>query len=103
MAQRPFSNPRAIPGPLYMPQYRPVESVRGAELDADAEKLYREGVEAKEHDNSYTLSTVFFGAVLFFGSVSLRLEWWPLRLGGVRARERQLLVGLVWVVSLPDA
>jgi hypothetical protein len=41
-----------------------VESVRAAELDADAEKLYHEAVEAKEHDDSYTPSTVFFAAVL---------------------------------------
>ena len=62
-----------------------MESVRAAELDADAEKLYREGVEAKEHDDSYTLSTVFFAAVLFFGSVSRRLEWWPRGLGCSRS------------------
>ena len=103
IAQRPFSNPHAIPGPLYMPQYRPAEATRAAELDGQAEELYREGIDAKEHDDAFILSTVFFAAVLFFGSVSLRLEWWPLRvavfaLGGVI-----LFVGLAWVLAQPTA
>jgi hypothetical protein len=102
IAQRPFSNPRAVPGPLHMPQYRLVQSARAAKLDIDAEKLYREGVKAKEHDDS-PLSTVFFAAVLFFGSVSLRLEWWPLRVGVFALGSVMLLVGLVFVVSLPSA
>ena len=101
MAQRPFSNPRAIPGPLYMPQYKPVEAVRAAKLDEEAEKLYREGVEAKEHDDAFTLSTVFFAAVLFFGSVSLRVAWWPLRIGVFSLGSLMLIVGLVYVLSQP--
>lgn len=103
LAQRPFSNPRAVPGPLYVPQYRPAEGARAAELEAEAEKLYREGVEAKEHDDAFTLATVFFAAVLFFGSVSLRLDWWPLRLGVFGLGSVMLLVGLVWMLSLPAA
>jgi hypothetical protein len=103
IAQRPFSNPRAIPGPLYVPQYKPAEGVRAAELDAEAEELYREGVEAKEHDDAYTLTTVFFAAVLFFGTVSLRLDWWPLRVGVFGLGGVMLLGGLVWVLSLPAA
>jgi hypothetical protein len=101
IAQRPFSNPRAIAGPLYMPQYKPSEGVRAAALDAEAEKLYREGIEAKDHDDAFTLSTVFFAAVLFFGSVSLRLGWWPLRVVVFALGSVMLIVGLAWVLSLP--
>jgi len=101
MAQRPFTNPRAVPGPLYMPQYKPAEAVRAAELDAEAETLYRDGVEAKEHDDAFTLSTVFFAAVLFFGSVSLRLAWWPLRVGVFMLGSVMLIIGLAWVLSQP--
>lgn len=101
IAQRPFSNPRAVPGPLYMPQYKPVEGVRAAKLDVEAEKLYREGIEAKDHDDAFTLSTVFFAAVLFFGSVSLRLAWWPLRVGVFALGTVMLIVGLAYVLSQP--
>ncbi len=101
LAQRPFTNPRAVPGPLYMPQYKPAKAVRARELDAEAERLYRDGVEAKEHDDAFTLSTVFFAAVLFFGSVSLRLAWWPLRLGVFALGSVMLVIGLVFVLSQP--
>jgi hypothetical protein len=103
IAQRPFSNPRAIPGPLYMPEYRVESAIEAAQLDGEAEDLYREGVKAKEHDDAYTLTTVFFAAVLFFASVSLRLEWWPLRLAVFGLGSAMLLVGLVFVVTLPTA
>jgi hypothetical protein len=103
IAQRPFTNPRAIPGPLYMPQYRPAALDRAAALDEEAEELYREGAEAKEHDDGYILSTVFFAAVLFFASMSLRLEWWKLRVAVFGLATAMLLLGVVWVLSLPIA
>jgi hypothetical protein len=102
-AQRPFSNRRAIPGPLYMPEYRLAASARAAELDAEAEQLYREGVEAKKHDDAYILSTVFFAAVLFFASVSMRLEWWRLRVAVFGLGTVMLVVGVVWVANQPIA
>ena len=101
LAQRPFSNRRAVPGPLYVPEYRLAASERAAKLEAEAEELYREGVEAKHHDDAYTLSTVFFAAVLFFASVSLRIEWWPLRLAVFGLGSAMLVGGLVWVLFLP--
>src|SRR4029079_14160716 len=73
IAQRPFTNPRAIPGPLYMPQYQPAEMAKALALDAQADRLYLEGTQAKADDDRYTLSTVFFAAVLFFAGISLRL------------------------------
>ena len=103
LAQRPFSNPRAIPGPLYVPEYRPAALARAEELDAEAEELYREGVQAKKHDDEFTLTTVFFAAVLFFGSVSLRLDWWPLRVAVFALGSVMLLGGLAWMLSLPAA
>jgi hypothetical protein len=80
-----------------VPEYRIAASERAAGLDAEAEEPYREGVKAKEHDDAYTLSTVFFA------SVSLRLEWWPLRLAVFGLGTLMPAVGLVRVVSQPIA
>src|SRR3954466_1042273 len=33
IAQHPFTNPRAVPGPLYMPQYRSADLARSVRLD----------------------------------------------------------------------
>jgi hypothetical protein len=103
VAQRPFSNPRAIPGPLYMPQYRSADLVRSARLDADADELYKEGTQAKNYDDRYILATVFFAAVLFFAGISLRLDWRPLRIAVLGMALALLVGGVGFVLTLPVA
>jgi hypothetical protein len=103
IAQRPFTNPRAIPGPLYMPQYRPAEVALSARLDAAADELYTEGTQAKTNDDRYILATVFFAAVLFFAGISLRLDWRPLRIIVLGLALALLLGGAGFVASLPLA
>jgi hypothetical protein len=103
IAQRPFTNPRAAPSPLYTPQYRPAELARAAALDTQADRLYTEGTDAKNHDDRFVLSTVFFAAVLFFSGISLRLDWPPLRIGVLGLATVMLLGGLAYVLTLPAA
>jgi hypothetical protein len=103
IAQRPFTNPHAIPGPLYMPQYRLAELDQAQALEAQADELYRAGTEAKTNDDHYILSTVFFAAVLFFAGISLRLEWRPLRVAILSMAAVLLLGGLGFVLTLPVA
>jgi hypothetical protein len=103
LAQQPFTNPRAIPGPQYMPQYRLAETERAASLDAQGDKLYLEGTNAKSNDDKYILSTVFFAAVLFFAGISLRLLWRPLRLAVLGMAAAMLVLGVGFVASLPVA
>ena len=101
LAQRPFTNPRAVPGPLYMPQYRLAASTRAARLDAQADGLYLQGTQARSNDDKYILSTVFFAGVLFFAGISLRLQWQPLRLVVLVLAGTMLVVGVGFVLSLP--
>ena len=100
-AQRPFTSRSAVPGPLYMPEYRLAETARAAELDAQADELYREGTAAKTNDDHYILSTLFFAAVLFFAGISLRLDWRPLRLVVLGMASMLLLVGVGYLATLP--
>lgn len=103
LAQRPFTNPRAIPGPLYVPQYRSADLVRSAALDAAADHLYQKGTDAKTNDDRFILATVFFAAVLFFAGISLRLDWWPLRVAILSMALVLLVGGTVFVFTLPVA
>ena len=103
LAQRPFTNPKPIAGPLYMPQYKPVELARATAFDAEADRLYKEGTDAKSNDDHYILSTVFFATVLFFAGISLRLAWRPLRIAVLALGSAMLLGGLVFVLTLPVA
>src|SRR3954468_22220798 len=101
LAQRPFTNPRAIAGPTYMPQYRSADLARSVRLDAAADELYAEGTDAKTNDDRYILSTVFFAAVLFFAGISLRLDWLPLRVVVLTLGTGMLIAGGVFVATLP--
>jgi hypothetical protein len=103
IGQRPFTNPRAIPGPLYMPQYRLADLARSAKLDAAADALYTDGTDAKSNDDRYILSTVFFAAVLFFAGISLRLDWRPLKIAVLGMALTLLVGGTAFVFTLPLA
>jgi hypothetical protein len=101
MAQRPFTKPQAIPGPLYMPQYRSADLARSASLDHSADELYTDATAAKGYDDRYILSTVFFAAVLFFAGISLRLDWRPLRIAVLGMAFALLVGGGGFVLTLP--
>jgi len=101
LAERPFTNPRARPSPLFMPQYKLVEEQRARTLDVAADRHYEDGTAAKENDDKYILSTVFFAAVLFFSGISLRLDWRPLRIAVLAFGGAMWLGGVIFVVLLP--
>jgi hypothetical protein len=103
MAQKPFTNPRAVPGPLYMPEYRLADQERSAELDAAAHEHYEEGVHAKHTADRYILATVFMAAVLFFAGISLRLDWRLLRVAVLAMGGALLVGGGAFVLTLPLA
>jgi hypothetical protein len=101
LGQERSANGAPIPGPLYAAEYRSAELERAAEIDEEAQAAFREGTDAKRHDDRYVLSTVFFAAVLFFAGISLRLLWLPLRVFVLGLASALLLGGLVFVLTLP--
>jgi hypothetical protein len=103
IAQQPFTNPDAVPGPLYMPQYKLAALARSQILSEEADDLYQQGTEAKENDDDYILSTVFFAAVLFFAGISLRVDWRRLRIAVLVFASAMLVGGLAFVLTLPVA
>jgi hypothetical protein len=103
IAQDPFTGRRAVPGPLYLPEYRLADTARSEQLDSAADDIFEEGTDAKRTNDRYVLSTVFFAAVLFFAGISLRLDWRPLRVGVVGMAFALLTGGVVFVLTLPVA
>jgi len=102
LARRPFTT-QGVPGPLYLPQYHVAEQARAEAADRAADRLFQEGTEAKNNDDHFVLSTVFFAAVLFFAGISLRLDWLRLRVFVLALATTMLLGGVVFVLSLPVA
>jgi hypothetical protein len=103
IAQRPFRDSGAIPGPLYMPEYRSAEQARSVELHAAADEHHEHGTRAKVYADRYILATVFMAAVLFFAGISLRLDWRPLRFAVIAMAAGLLVGGGAYVLTLPLA
>jgi hypothetical protein len=103
LAEHPFTNRHARPSPLYEPNYRIAEAGRAPVLDAQADRRYEEGTSAKDNDDKYILSTVFFAAVLFFSGISLRLDWRPLRVAVLIFATTMLSGGLIFILTLDSA
>jgi hypothetical protein len=65
MKTDPFNNPRALPGPMFMPEYHVSSSEQGAKESLKAESLFNSAAAAREHGDDYIRVTVFLAAVLF--------------------------------------
>jgi hypothetical protein len=65
MATDPLHNPRAAPGPTYMPQYKLADQAKADALDREAEEAAAAGNHAGLVSDDYIRITVFLAAVLF--------------------------------------
>jgi hypothetical protein len=87
----PAHNPKAPPGPSYMPQYRNPSAAKGQQLDALATATFQKGSDARDNGDKYVRSTILLATILFIVAMSQRF-----RARGVR---RALLgVGFVLLV-----
>ena len=66
-----------------------------------AHELFVEGREATEHADAYVFSTVFFAVVLVFAGISLRFEWFPMRVLVLGGAAVLLVYAVGRLVSLP--
>jgi hypothetical protein len=84
----PLSNPDAPPSPLAMPDYQLADDKEAEELTARAEAKFNEGEDANRYSDTYTATTLFFAAALFFAAISERFSY---------RRARAALLGLATV------
>lgn len=97
----PLKNPDAPRTPFDMEEYKNSHEEKALELTRSAEDKFKAGKEANANGDDYILSTVFFAAVLFFAGITTKFKSDWLRSGGVVIASIALIVGLVWLVSLP--
>src|SRR5262245_2707505 len=90
-----------IPTPLKMPEYVIASEKKADALNELGDVRFEQGKEATENADKYIFATVFFAVVLFFSGISLRFEWYKLRLIMLGVGAVFLLWGIVQVLSLP--
>ena len=70
LATDPAHNPKAPPGPAYMPQYVIPEQAVAASLDRRADEAFAGGERSGSTSDKYVRDTVFLATVLFLVGIS---------------------------------
>jgi hypothetical protein len=101
MALDPFTNPKAPPGPLYMPQYKLIQDKEAEQLNAQAAAAFASGQHANERSDNYVLNTVFLATVLFLTAIAGNFEWNAVRGAMLAVALGMLLFGLYHLFTYP--
>jgi hypothetical protein len=72
VAADPQANPDVPRTPFAMPEYDIPEEAKAAGADARADAKFADALASNQRSDNYTILTVLFAAVLFFGSLSGR-------------------------------
>jgi hypothetical protein len=97
----PFLNPKAPPGPSFMPQYHNALLERSDALDAQAAVTFQKGTDARETADSYVRITLILASVLFLLALAQRFKVRNVRRALVGLAAILLLVSLFALSSLP--
>ena len=101
LATDPFSNPGALPGPSFMPEYVNAEIQRGSELNELATHVFDEGTAARGRADDYIRTTVVLATVLFLLALSQRFRVFRIRVGVLVLAGGLMLYGLFTLITFP--
>jgi hypothetical protein len=75
--------------------------VRAERLEEVGDVRFEAGREATENADDYVFTTVFYAVVLFFAGISLRFQWFPMRVTILALGGGLLLYATILLVALP--
>ena len=102
LAGDPLNNPDAMASPLLAKSYVLANAVKADKLEALGDRRFEEGKDATENADNYVFVTVFFAVVLFFAGISLRFQWFPMRVFILGLGAVMLLYGGIRILGLPS-
>ena len=101
MATDPVHNPRAPPGPTYMPEYKLADQAEADALDREAEAASAAGDHAAVVGDEYIRITVFLAAVLFLVGIGSTFKLPNVRYALITVGAVLLIVATVLIVRQP--
>jgi hypothetical protein len=101
IAEQPFTNAKAPPGPTYMPEYKQPELVQATALDATASEDYTLGVEAGSNADNYIRDTIYLATILFLIGISGHFRYLRIRLGLVVLSGAMMIIAIVEIATSP--
>ena len=96
-----LEHPEVIASPLREQEYVLKRAVRAQRLERVGDARFEDGREATENADDYVFVTVFFAIVLFFAGISLRFQWFPMRVTILALGGGLLVYATIYVFSLP--
>jgi hypothetical protein len=102
LATDPAHNPKAPPGPAYMPQYVIPEAAAATAADKRADESFTEGSDAGETADKYIRDTVFLATVLFLVGISGHFRIRAARFGLIGVALLLLVFAVVQLLGLPE-
>lgn len=99
----PLNNPKAPPGPIFMPQYRNAQSELAALRGRQASEAFDAGTAAREKGDKYLRNTVLLATVLFLTALAQKFRVRGVRLGLLVVCAVLLTIALVFMVTYPRA
>jgi hypothetical protein len=97
----PFHNPKAPPGPAYMPQYHNPQTAQAASLNNEASATFEQGTQARDTADEYVRATVLLALVLFLVALSQRFDRLAVRGGLLVLGFAIMLVGAADIAMYP--
>jgi hypothetical protein len=101
MATDPLHNPKAPPGPTYMPQYKLPAQAQATALDDEATAKFSEGTKAGLTGDNYVQITVFLAAVLFLVGIGTSFKLHGVRYALISVGTVLLIVAVVLILKQP--
>jgi hypothetical protein len=101
LATDPAHNPKAPPGPSYMPQYVIPQETAARRYAAQADVAFATGSEAGATGDKYVRDTVFLATVLFLVGISGHFPLRQARYGLVAVGALILVFAVVQLLGLP--
>jgi hypothetical protein len=101
IATDPATNPKAPPGPTYMPEYKQPQLAEATKYDAEADALYAEGAKDGGTADDYVRTTVFLATVLFLVGISGHFRVRAARYGLIAVGSAILAAAVVILITSP--
>jgi hypothetical protein len=101
LATNPAHNPKAPPGPSYMPQYVIPQEAASRAYDVQADAEFAKGSKAGATGDDYVRDTVFLATVLFLVGISSHFPLRQARVGLISVGALILVFAVVQVLGLP--
>jgi hypothetical protein len=101
MATDPLHNPKAPPGPTYMPQYKLPAQAQANRYDAQANAKFNQGSADGTTADNYVRITVFLAAVLFLVGIGSSFKLYGVRYSLIGFGAALLIVSIVLIAQQP--